>query len=363
MKWKFFSMMLAFSILLSACTSANLQVEDKMITTPIGVTVDARTIAGGFGHTLAIKADNSLWAWGNNSNHEIGNSKGGTYGQKILTPEKIMEDVVFVAAGNYSSYAIKANGNLWGWGNNIESKPVKIMEDVSAIAAGPSHTLAIKADGSLWSWGDNAHGKLGDGTTTTRSIPVKIMTGVIDVAAGSDFSLALKTDGSLWTWGKNDSGQLGDGTITTYYDKFEEKIKINNNKSKPVKIMDDVAYIAAGTDHSLAVTTDGSLWSWGWNFWGQLGDGNTISKLFPIKIMDDMKLLKSITEKNAEDIIDVFDPSNMPEHYFIAANDKHRIFVRERADIKSNIMFIIESGEKDLRLKDMGDKILAEAYV
>ena len=490
-------MILASTILLSSCASADLQNKDEIIelqqhTKP----VDVNVIAGGFGHSLAIKADNSLWAWGNNSSNEIGNGEGGKYGEKSLTHVKIMENVVFVAAGDYHSYAIKADGSLWGWGNNInklidggekyEAKkrtPVRIMDDVSYIASGFSHTLAIKADGSLWAWGNNACGKIGDGTVTTykrngnegvlsidkdndKSTPVKIMSEVIDVAVGSDFSLALKKDGSLWAWGSNNAGQLGDGTITTYYDKFEEKIKKNNDKSKPIKIMDNVASIAAGgayslavktdgtlwawgdnsygalgdgtittyesrviiddnnksgpvkimdnvssvvagssynlaikTDgslwgwganyygqlgdnttetrgvpqkimddvvsiaagaaHSLAVKTDGSLWAWGWNSWGQLGDGNVIQKYFPIKIMDGVKLQVLTGDEN---IIDDSQAKIIPESYFIKASDDNRIFVREEADITSNILLRIEIGDKGIRLKDMGEKKLVEAY-
>ena len=150
------------------------------------------------------------------------------------------------------------------------------------IAAADYHSLAVKADGSLWSWGYNGQGQLGDGTTISQYAPVKVMDGVASVAAGGYhaggargyYSLAIKTDGSLWAWGYNGFGQLGDGTKT--------------NRPTPVKVMDGAVSAAAGHDHALAVKSDGSLWAWGYNGDGQLGDGTETDQLIPVKIMDDV---------------------------------------------------------------------------
>ena len=249
------------------------------------------TISAGGSHSLAIKSDGSLWAWGLNSHGQLGDGTGGYDGAYKSMPVKIMDDVITVSAESYSYYslAIKSDGSLWAWGSNSQGQlgdgtttdrhtPIKIMDDVTAVSAGVSHSLAIKNDGSLWAWGLNKYGQLGDGTTTDRYTPVKIMDGVTAVSAGTYHSLAIKSDGSLWAWGYNRYGQLGDDTMT--------------NRYTPVKIMDGVTAVSAGggigtgNDHSLAIKSDGSLWAWGWNWYGALGDETIEYSLNPIKIMD-----------------------------------------------------------------------------
>jgi hypothetical protein len=232
-------------------------------------------------HALAIKTDGSLWAWGDNINGQLGN---GTTAINPV-PVKIMDGVAAVAAGSglywACSMAIKTDGSLWAWGENSYGQlgdgtttkrltPVKIMDNVATASAGSFHSMAIKTDGSLWAWGDNSYGQLGDGTFTDRHTPVKIMDGVATVSVGREFSMAVKTDGSLWTWGNNK--HLDENTTVISH--------------TPVKIMDGVATVSAGREFSMAVKTDGSLWAWGWNNCGQLGDGTDVDKYTPTKIMD-----------------------------------------------------------------------------
>jgi len=279
-------------------------------------------------HSLVVKIDGSLWAFGFNDYGQLGD------GSKISksSPVKIMDDVIAVSAGSGHSLALKKDGTLWSWGENtfgqlgngtvtrwieieketeeeneneeeneetepepegdgdgiykIEGylvdndkiKPIKIMNDVAAISAGSSHNLAIKTDGSLWAWGRNDAGELGDGSATDKLSPVKIMTDVIAASAGSGHNLAIKADGSLWAWGLNDCGQIGDGAQSSEEERAD--------RLKPVKIMDDIAAVSAGNGHSLAVTKYGSLFAWGWNNNGQLGDGSAEDKHSPVKVMD-----------------------------------------------------------------------------
>ena len=138
------------------------------------------------------------------------------------------------------------------------------LTGVIALAAGSWHNLALKSDGTVWAWGDNGSGQLGDGSTTDRSTPVQVSGRVIAIAAGSYHSLALKSDGAIWAWGSNGSGQLGDGS-TSYY----------NSTPVPVSGLSGVIALAAGSSHTLALKSDGTVWAWGSNYDGQLGDGST----------------------------------------------------------------------------------------
>jgi hypothetical protein len=135
----------------------------------------------------------------------------------------------------------------------------------ASVSAGNRHTLAIKTDGSLWAWGDNGWGQLGDSILTNQSSPVKVMESVESVSAGNSHTLAIKTDGSLWAWGSNKwgynaEGQLGDGTTT-------------NSVPLLVKVMESATSVSAGLNYTLAIKNDGSLWAWGNNSYGQLGNG------------------------------------------------------------------------------------------
>ena len=131
------------------------------------------------------------------------------------------------AGGDFHSVAVKIDGTVWAWGNNSVGQlgdgttlrrvqPVKVvtLTGVSAIAAGYDHSLALKADGTVWAWGSNESGQLGDGTTIGRLAPIRVtgLTNVVAIAGGYSHSIALRSDGSVWAWGDNTRGQTGDGT-------------------------------------------------------------------------------------------------------------------------------------------------------
>jgi len=252
---------------------------------PVKIMEGVTDIDIGARHGLAIKNDGSLWSWGDN---EFGQLGDGTIITNRSTPVKIKDNVVAVSAGSFHSLAIRDDGSLWAWGMNIWGElgdgtrdrrlmPVRILCDVIAVSAGGSFSFAIRSDGSLWAWGSNQHGQLGNGISGFGEYaltPMKVMDGVTAVSAGFIHSLAIKNDRSLWAWGNNESGQLGDGSMT--------------NSSTPVKIKDNIIAISAGSLHSLAIKNDDSLWEWGHHISEFLGINDSIDRSIPVKIMDDV---------------------------------------------------------------------------
>jgi alpha-tubulin suppressor-like RCC1 family protein len=245
----------------------------------------ASVAAGGF-HSLLLRADGTLWGWGDGIYGALGE---GTTGSRSV-PVQIQSGVQAVAAGENHTLALKADGTLWAYGRNSNGQigdgaigtraaPVQVLSNVQAIAAGDRHSLAIKRDGTLWAWGWNTVGQLGDGTTITRTSPVHVLSGVRFVAAGSTHSFAIKNDGTLWAWGSNSSGQLGDGTS-------------GGPALRPVPILNDAQSVAAGSSHSLLLKTDGSLWAFGSNSAGQLGTGATSGpQAMPVLAMNGVRAI------------------------------------------------------------------------
>ena len=208
------------------------------------------------------------------------------------------EQTIFEYKGDWSKFdhdglrviAIREDETVWEWGKEdqysstaISVAPllVNIDNDWFKVSTGP-HSLAIKEDGSLWAWGANYYGGLGDGTTEPKDDPFQVGSDTdwqkIDVGGklhATGFSIALKTDGTLWAWGFNRNGQLGDGTT--------------ENKLIPTQIGSDTnwAEISAGGNYVLSLKTDGTLWAWGANSFCILGDGTTEDKLAPVQISTD----------------------------------------------------------------------------
>ena len=242
-------------------------------------------VATGEYHSIALKTDGSLWAWGLNSQGQLGD---GTYANRN-TPVRVGTENNWsaVAAGLNYTVALKTDGSLWAWGENIygqlgnvtytnRNTPLRVGtdNDWSAVVAINSHTIALKTDGSLWAWGSNYYGQLGDGTTTNRSVPVRVgnENNWIALSAGAHHSVGIKADGSLWAWGYNNYNQLGDGTY------------VNRNAPVRVGTANDWTAIESGWYHNIALKTDGSLWTWGFNYFGQLGDGTFVNRSVPIRI-------------------------------------------------------------------------------
>ena len=199
---------------------------------------------------------------------------------EITTDNIVFSDrqITAISRGFNHTMMIKSDGSLWGFGNNYVGQlgdgttnhtfnggAIRVLDDASYVSAGNAYTMAIRSDGSLWAWGNNGYGQLGDGTTTQRLNPIMIMDNVVSVSTssschgGQSHTMAIRSDGSLWAWGSNDHGQLGDGTTVS--------------RLSPVRVMDNVVHVSVGERYTLAVRSDGSLWSWGNNHSGQLGRG------------------------------------------------------------------------------------------
>ncbi len=245
---------------------------------PASTLTDVAAVAAGKEHTLVVKTDGTLWAFGNKSGF------GGFGAQQ--SPLQITSNVQTVAAGDNHSLLIKTDGTLWFMGDNsygqsgngtnnyLGASPVQIATGVSLIAAGANHSLFVKTDGTLWGMGDNTQGQLGDGTfNTTRATPVQIASNVISIAAGPAHTLFVKSDGTLWATGFNFNGQLGLGGSG-----------VGSKTASPRQVSTGVASVAVGFAHSLFVKTDGTLWAMGYNFSGQLGDGSNTQRPLPVQV-------------------------------------------------------------------------------
>ena len=153
------------------------------------------------------------------------------------------------------------------------------------LSAGLSHTAYVDEHGTLWTWGSNQEGQLGAETQETgvdregnqvavSGTSLAVLEDVRSVAAGGDFTVALKTNGTLWAWGGNDYGQLGNGTVVS--------------AAQPVQVLDQVTAVSAGDYHVAAIRADGTLWTWGDNLYGQLGDGTLNSVSAPQQVLDNV---------------------------------------------------------------------------
>jgi len=210
--------------------------------------------------------------------------------------------ITAIAAGQCHAVALKDDRTVWAWGRNDRGQlgagtnkssltpvPVKLangtpLAGVTAVAAGTDFTVALAGDGGIWAWGGNRGGQFGQGLTTARFAPGPLklpdgtpLTGIAAIAAGGLHATALKSDGSVWGWGNNEAGQLGDGTTVTR--SFLVPVRLADGSP-----LSGISAIAAGWRHTVARKADGSVWVWGAKVFGQLGDGTTTNQSAPVPV-------------------------------------------------------------------------------
>lgn len=240
-------------------------------------------------NAAGMEADGRVYTWGVNTYGQLGDNTVLAKSSPIAVVGG--HSFVQIAAKFQAFHALKSNGSVWGWGYNAQgnlgdgtiinrSSPVAVVGGHSfvSICSGYASSLALKSDGSVWAWGSNTYGSVGDGTITSRSSPVAVIGGHSFVAisaggAAQSFSMALKSDGSVWAWGRNSSGQLGDGTTT--------------DRSSPVAVIGGYSFvqISAGASQAMARTNADIVYAWGANVNGNLGDGTTIAKSSPVPVV------------------------------------------------------------------------------
>lgn len=252
------------------------QVSDDAQSEAQALSATAVVTGGGF-HSCRISTGGTVQCWGSNASGQLGDGTTTSASRPVAVSG--LTGVVDLAAGRDHTCALKSDQTVWCWGSNgsgqlgdgstaTRKTPVKTsISGVTQIAAGAYHTCARKSDGTAWCWGYNYYGQLGDGTSTNRSVPVRVqsLTGVTQVATGGaqafeGFSCALKNDGSAWCWGYNNYGQLGDGTYLT--------------RKTPGRVVQQATWtsLTAGGSHACALDDAGNVWCWGDDRFSQLGD-------------------------------------------------------------------------------------------
>jgi len=252
-------------------------------------------VSAGETHMLAIRADGTLWAWGSNANGRTGlNAAAGT--TEVPMQVGIFTDWVAVSAGRLHSAGIRADGSLWAWGDNGSGRtglgasagaalvPTRVgtATDWVQVSAGEANTMGIRADGSLWAWGAGANGRLGNNSTANQVNPMQVMPGWnwLYVSVGNSTMMAIRDMGfnnaALYSWGSNANGRTGLGTTA-------------GDTMIPTQVgtATDWVQVSISDAHTLAIRRDGTLWAWGSNTNGATSQGSAGNTLVPTRVFMD----------------------------------------------------------------------------
>lgn len=307
---------------------------------------DVIAIAAGAEFSVALRRDGTVWAWGKNSSGQLGIES--MTGQASPVQVSGLTDAKAIGAGSTHAMAVRtADGSVWSWGsgsygqigngvNREQTKPTRsgTVIGIKAVAGGLNFTLALHEDGTLYSWGRNEAGQLGDRTQTLQNSPVRVrdVAGAVAIAAGTQYGIARTASGVV-SWGNNENGQFGNGasgtsslvpiaargcqdtqavdpssfsTRTRFTGSGEHLLFVQADRACAIgdngygqlgdgAIVDrwrpkfsagprDIIQVATGRQHSLGVTSDGSVWAWGANSYGRLGDGTTTPRIRPFRL-------------------------------------------------------------------------------
>jgi alpha-tubulin suppressor-like RCC1 family protein len=256
-------------------------------------------ISAGGDHSIAIKNDGTVYAWGSNSTNQLGNGAGGS-GVISETPIQVpgvggegnLTNIIDISGLLGSSVALKADGTVYEWGSTVSTQrttPTQVLgvggsgylTNISVLApASGNHRVALKSDGTVYAWGSNSYGQLGNNSTSSSLHPVQVLgvggsgylINITAISAGGEHSMALKNDGTVYSWGRNNYNQLGDNTTTT--------------RTSPVQVLGvggsgyltNITAVSAGSQHSMALKNDGTVYAWGRNNSGQLGNNTTTNR-------------------------------------------------------------------------------------
>ena len=246
-------------------------------------------ISCGNSHTAAVRTNGTAWGWGLNSSGRLGDNTITARSSPVQVVGGFT-DWTQISAGTVHTCARRNNGTIWCWGGNgsgqlgasristaSTSSPVQVsggFTDWTKVSCRQNSVIGLRSNGTAWGWGNNANGQLGTNSTGTVSSPVQVAGGFsdwIDVSMGYFHAAGVRSNGTLWCWGLNGQGRLGDNTIT--------------NRLSPVQIVGGItnwSRVSAGGEFTVGLTTNGTIWTWGRNAYGQLGDGTLTSRSSPV---------------------------------------------------------------------------------
>ena len=285
-------------------TGANFVLKNKKI---------MQTVNGN-GYSLALSADGTVYTWGRNEYGQLGNGVTATNSPvpvAVKTAGTPMEGktIVQISAKVWYALALASDGTVYSWGFNSwgqlgsgtsgtannASAPVAVKtagtpmegKTIVQVAAGATHSLALATDGTIYAWGKNEYGQLGDDSTTNSPVPVAVKTAgtpmdgktIIQIHAGYEHSLALASDGTVYAWRRNNSGQLGKNDATDAHIPAAVQTLGTPMAGKVI------VQLVAGNSQSMALASDGTVYTWGWNQYGQPGNGTTTNSRIPVAVV------------------------------------------------------------------------------
>jgi alpha-tubulin suppressor-like RCC1 family protein len=272
------------------------------------------SIWGGARGTVVLKSDGTVWTWGANFGGKLG--VGSMTLTRTNVPTEVhgpgdvglLNSIVAIMGGEAHNIAIRSDGTVWGWGQNSlgqlgngttndSATPVQVglgcnppLTSVTKLGGRTYWNLAVKSDGTVWAWGMDSFGQVGNGTvtplsTTQITVPVQVSNSQpggaihspVQVSCGYTYGVALLTNGTVWTWGTGPNGELGNGTSGTL---------ATNYTPGQVIGLSNITAISSGWKHILALKSDGTVWAWGKNLSGELGDGTTQNRSLPVQVLN-----------------------------------------------------------------------------